>query len=91
MNGWEKSTVPWASVDHALFQARCWREYAMTFDDPDYRTPIGMVGNGWVREFMKVDRAYCIARVRDAVLAARDINKTGRCDFLVGARANAPG
>lgn len=81
-----KLPVPWASVDHALFQARVWREYAMTFVDPKFRTMTG-VDNAWVREFMKVDRAYCVARVRDAVLAARDINATGRCDYAVGERA----
>lgn len=83
---WLARGTSWASVDHALFQARVWREYAMTFVDPKFRTMTG-VTNAWVREFLQVDRAYCLARVRDAVLAASDINATGSCAFKVGERA----
>ena len=43
-----------------LFQARMWREYAQYWDRPG-------LARDWVRQVLRVSRADCIQRAREAL------------------------
>ncbi len=60
------------SVTHALFQARMWREYAMTFDGKPTRLGID---RRWCETVGRWDRAYCMKRAWIAARAAQRINQ----------------
>lgn len=61
-----------SSIDHALFQARMWREYALAFDN--LGTPRQTYERRWLESVLRMTKAECLERARKAVEAAREIN-----------------
>jgi hypothetical protein len=49
---------------HALFQARIWREYAQAWDG---KITSSGVGREWVEKVLRIPRAECIRRAREAL------------------------
>lgn len=49
---------------HALFQARIWREYAQAWDG---KITSSGVGRKWVEKVLRIPRAECIRRAREAL------------------------
>jgi hypothetical protein len=49
---------------HALFQARIWREYAQAWDG---KVTSSGVGREWVEKVLRIPRAECIRRAREAL------------------------
>lgn len=60
------------SLEHALYQARMWREYAQTFNG--WKHPRG-VTHGWVFDTLHMGRRDCLAYARVWVIAAGMWNK----------------
>jgi hypothetical protein len=63
------------SVEHRLFQARMWREYAtaIKYDCP---TKLGGVGRRWCLEIGRLTYAECVRRARVNIYLARRLNRT---------------
>lgn len=57
-----------ANINHALYQAKLWRRYAMDWTSKDY------FRREWVRHVLRVPRDECLRRSREAVMAARRLN-----------------
>jgi hypothetical protein len=62
----------YSSVDHALFQARLWRGYAMDWDGVYHSN---MMGREWVEKILRVSRDECVRRSRQALEYARIMNQ----------------
>jgi hypothetical protein len=60
----EQPTSDHRSSLHRLFQARMWREYAQAWDGK--LTSTG-VGREWVKGILRVSRADCLQRAREAL------------------------
>lgn len=58
------------SVTHALFQANLWRDYAMSWDGKGRRH-----SKDWVEHILRISRADCLRRAREALEAAKELNK----------------
>lgn len=52
----------------AMFQAKMWREYAMTFDG---RLTTSGVDHMWVTRHLKVTKQHCIWKAKQAIRASR--------------------
>lgn len=52
----------------AMFQARMWREYAMTFNG---RLTTSGVDHKWVTAHLRVTKQYCILRAKQAIRDSR--------------------
>lgn len=68
------SSRPKMSVSGRLFQARMWREYAMTFDG---RKAPGGIDAAWVTSCLKMTREECIRRSRINQRLAHRLLKRG--------------
>ena len=53
-----------------LFQARMWREYAMSWDLPEWH-----IKRRWVEKILRIPRAECVRRARVNCYLARRINR----------------
>lgn len=61
------------SLDHALFQAGMWREYANTFNGSLTRTG---VDSKWVEVHLRMNKQDCINRALEALAAAYNFTRT---------------
>lgn len=59
-----------ASVTHALYQARMWREYARTFDGVPTPTGVDWL---WVDAVLGMTRRDCLDRAWEAARAAAQL------------------
>ena len=63
------------TVDHCLFQARMWRNYAIEWDLPTWHDR-----RRWVEHILRIDREDCLKEARKNLIAAR---------FLLGGERKA--
>lgn len=54
-----------SSIEHALFQAAMWREYAMNWKYKQH----------WLETVLQVTRQECIELAREALEAAKEMNR----------------
>lgn len=75
---WDIKEIEVRSLEHALFQARMWREYAQTYDG---RKASCGAGEEWVRKVLRMSRRQCLARARAWVIAAGMWNQARKTGF----------